>query len=238
MNWLNIELSTLRSEEYLGSEPTQRATWLNLVAYCADQENGGIISGCKEWGSRRWLQLLGITKEEVYSESKLWIWKGENIAVWNYPKSQEIAVKIKRSSGKKGGRPRKDNDTSDDKPHGYEDDKPHGSVSLKRKEKEGKEKEGKEKECNNKFTKPSVDEAKAYFSERGKVSDPSLEAEKFVDHFTSNGWKVGGKTAMRDWKSAVRNWEKRNAPTKRPEDSHKHLDPDKDYKLGFNLDEA
>lgn len=33
-----------------------------------------------------------------------------------------------------------------------------------------------------------------------------LEAQKFYDFFTSNGWKVGGRAAMRDWKAALRNW--------------------------------
>ena len=38
------------------------------------------------------------------------------------------------------------------------------------------------------------------------------EAAKFCDHFASNGWKVGGKAPMRDWKAAGRNW-MRNAGT-------------------------
>ena len=142
MNWLNIELSTLRSESYLGSDPVQRATWLNLMAYCADQENGGKICGGGEWGSRRWLQLLGITKEEVRAESCLWTWVDEDVVVWNYPKAKEAEVRAKRESGRKGGRPPK---TKAEKPDGYEVLKPHGSISLKRKGKEGK---GKEEERN------------------------------------------------------------------------------------------
>jgi len=45
---------------------------------------------------------------------------------------------------------------------------------------------------------------------------PKIEAEKFFDHFTSNGWKVGGRGVMRDWKAALRNWQ-RNA------DNFKHV---------------
>jgi hypothetical protein len=33
-----------------------------------------------------------------------------------------------------------------------------------------------------------------------------LEADKFFDHFSSNGWKVAGKAKMKDWKAAARNW--------------------------------
>ena len=35
---------------------------------------------------------------------------------------------------------------------------------------------------------------------------PELEAEKFFNHFQSNGWQVGGKTPMQDWKASARSW--------------------------------
>lgn len=35
---------------------------------------------------------------------------------------------------------------------------------------------------------------------------PLVEAEKFFNHFQSNGWLVGGKSKMKDWKAAARNW--------------------------------
>ena len=42
-----------------------------------------------------------------------------------------------------------------------------------------------------------------FFREMGY---PSLEAQKFFNHFQSNGWRVGGKAPMRDWQAAARNW--------------------------------
>jgi hypothetical protein len=56
------------------------------------------------------------------------------------------------------------------------------------------------------FKPPTVDEVRAYCDERGN----SLDAEQFVDHYTSNGWKVGGKAPMKCWRSAIRTWEKRH----------------------------
>lgn len=53
------------------------------------------------------------------------------------------------------------------------------------------------------FIKPSVDEIAAYCRERNNMIDP----EHFFDHYESNGWKVG-KVAMKDWKAAVRQWER------------------------------
>jgi hypothetical protein len=33
-----------------------------------------------------------------------------------------------------------------------------------------------------------------------------MEARKFFNHFESNGWKVGGKSPMKNWHAAARNW--------------------------------
>lgn len=56
------------------------------------------------------------------------------------------------------------------------------------------------------FSPPKVEEVKAYFQEKGLSSkDAKLEAEKFIDRYEANGWIVG-KTKMKDWKAAARNW--------------------------------
>ena len=56
-----------------------------------------------------------------------------------------------------------------------------------------------------KFIKPSFDEVAEYCKERGNNVNP----ENFIDHYTANGWKVGG-NPMKDWKASVRTWEKNN----------------------------
>lgn len=53
----------------------------------------------------------------------------------------------------------------------------------------------------NRFTQPTAEEVRAYCLEKGYKVDP----ERFVDFYTSKGWLVG-KTKMKDWKAAVRNW--------------------------------
>lgn len=50
---------------------------------------------------------------------------------------------------------------------------------------------------------PFLDEVKKYFLEKESTF---LEAEKFFNHFESNGWLVGGKTKMKNWQAAARNW--------------------------------
>ena len=53
------------------------------------------------------------------------------------------------------------------------------------------------------FQPPTVDEVREYCKERGNDVDP----ETFVDFYESKGWMVG-KTKMKDWKAAIRTWER------------------------------
>ena len=53
------------------------------------------------------------------------------------------------------------------------------------------------------FVPPTVDEVAAYCDERGNDVDP----QHFVDYYTARGWKIG-KNSMKDWKAAVRTWER------------------------------
>ena len=54
------------------------------------------------------------------------------------------------------------------------------------------------------FTPPTPDEVAAYCRERGNAVD----AERFCDFYASKGWRIGNQP-MKDWRAAVRTWEKR-----------------------------
>lgn len=51
--------------------------------------------------------------------------------------------------------------------------------------------------------KPTIEEVKQFFQQN---NFPELEAQKFFNYFSSNGWLVGGKTPMVDWQAAAQNW--------------------------------
>ncbi|CAG0961328.1 hypothetical protein ANRL2_00901 [Anaerolineae bacterium] len=55
----------------------------------------------------------------------------------------------------------------------------------------------------NKFSIPTLDEVRAYCLERGNGIDP----EAWHNHYGAKGWMIG-KAPMKDWKAAVRTWEK------------------------------
>lgn len=50
---------------------------------------------------------------------------------------------------------------------------------------------------------PELQNVIVFFKEK-KATE--IDAEKFYNHFQSNGWLVGGKSKMKDWKAAARNW--------------------------------
>lgn len=59
------------------------------------------------------------------------------------------------------------------------------------------------------FKPPTLEEVKAYCAERGNIVDP----QTFVDFYQGKGWMVG-KNKMKDWKAAVRTWEKNRENSK------------------------
>ena len=68
---------------------------------------------------------------------------------------------------------------------------------------------------------PTIEEAVFYAFE---IKLPKREADRFFDYFQSNGWKVGGKTAIKDWKAALRNW-RRNWEERNPEAARMERNP-------------
>lgn len=108
MIYLNLHLPSLRSPEFVGSEPLERATWVCLIAYCCEQENGGIIKGAAKWTDRQWQQTCGVLLSEVQFSKTMITMEGDDVSVLFYPLEQEIFTKkkreIARENGLKGGR--------------------------------------------------------------------------------------------------------------------------------------
>ena len=113
--------------------------------------------------------------------------------------------------GKQGGSKREANDKQNESKT-----EANGKQTASEKEKEGEREEEREKEKENdssisppvtpplkKFVPPRLAEVAEYCRSRGNGVDP----EKFCDFYASKGWKVGNQP-MKDWKAAVRTWEK------------------------------
>ena len=61
-----------------------------------------------------------------------------------------------------------------------------------------------EKKSGKRFSPPTLEDVEEYCISRNS----SVIPEKFIDYYSAIGWKIGGKSQMKDWKAAVRNWEK------------------------------
>ena len=126
----------------------------------------------------------------------------------DFEKYDEVCRK-RAESGKLGGRPKKANGFTEKqekakKANGfsekqknpdneYDHDNDHDKENIKRKI----------------FSPPTVDDVKAYCTERGNKVDP----QSFVYFYESKGWMIG-KNRMKDWKAAVRTWERSETKTR------------------------
>ena len=54
------------------------------------------------------------------------------------------------------------------------------------------------------FSPPTVEQVRTYCEERGN----GIDAAAFVDFYTARGWMLN-KTKMKDWRAALRTWERR-----------------------------
>lgn len=67
------------------------------------------------------------------------------------------------------------------------------------------------------FQKPTIKEIADYCSERKNKIDPAY----FFDYYETKGWKVG-KHKMTDWKSCIRNWERKD-PAEAPKEEKEYI---------------
>lgn len=103
MEWLNIHIAKqLRSPEAIGSAPAELGTWVRVLAYCCEQENGGRISGGASWKDRQWQQLCAVTIRELRAADRLIQFDGSDIVVNGYPAEKEAEVQRARRRGQAG----------------------------------------------------------------------------------------------------------------------------------------
>jgi hypothetical protein len=111
--------------------------------------------------------------------------KGTRLTVCNYATYQSLELDRGTESGKEGAH------------EGHE----RGTKGATNKNDNNNNKE-------NKFIPPSVEDVAEYCNSRSN----GICAASFIDSYKSKGWMVG-KSKMKDWKAAVRTWEKNKKKT-------------------------
>jgi hypothetical protein len=75
--------------------------------------------------------------------------------------------------------------------------------TLFNKDKKGKPQKLVPKTIKTPFLQPDEQDVKLFFT---KEQSEETEALRFFNHYTSNGWLVGGKSPMQDWQASARKW--------------------------------
>ena len=109
------------------------------------------------------------------------------------PKKQEEAKKAKKANGFSENQKKQGKAKKADNEYEYDNDNDLLKENTKRKV----------------FSTPTVDDVRAYCLERNNKVDP----QQFVDFYESKGWMIG-KNKMKDWKAAVRTWERSETKTR------------------------
>lgn len=52
---------------------------------------------------------------------------------------------------------------------------------------------------------PAIDDVRAYIQEKGY----NVDADRFMDYYEAQGWKLSNGNKMKNWQAAVRNWHQR-----------------------------
>jgi hypothetical protein len=65
VDWFRVDVAFVLSAEFLALPEAPRAHWLALAAYCAQQENGGVLKGAVAWRDREWSFSAGMRQRSV-----------------------------------------------------------------------------------------------------------------------------------------------------------------------------
>ena len=106
MRYFPVECASVTGTDFSCATFEQQGQWLNLMTYCASQENGGRIEGAAELPAVFFQRTLTMRKEEFESVCPLWTWDGQDLVVKFYPLQNQEKCETLRESGRKGGRNR------------------------------------------------------------------------------------------------------------------------------------
>jgi hypothetical protein len=170
------------------------ARYLQTLAPFSDEERGRIMTA---------MLIYSTTGESpAFDGNERFIWPTIQAQIDRDAAAYQEKCEKNRANGAKGGRPPKNQMVIPETERFLE--KPKKANTKTNRNTKSNDMEADKPPNRHKFFSPTVDEVKKYCQEQGY----SVDAERFVDHYESNGWMVG-RTKMKDWKAAVRNWSRK-----------------------------
>lgn len=157
---------------------------LEIVAFKMDETDRCYV----EYSYKKWSRLLGLRRNKLISFLTLTELELKTKVTLNHNK---IRIEIPNLLNKRDNYTRDKQQTSKTLP------------SIDREvEVEVDKEEDKKKKKGRRFAPPTVQQVEEYGQEIGY----EIDGNKFVDSYTTTGWKLKGGNAMKDWKAAVRTW--------------------------------
>lgn len=171
-------------------------SYIQSLSPFTDEERGKLVMA---------MMLYAATGEiPQFEGNERFMWPSLQMQIDRDIENYKVRCAKNKENGAKGGRPPKNRTVITETERLLEEPKKPNKNEKKKEKKKEKDKENSVADKPPKrhvFSPPTVAEVREYCLSEGYIVDP----DRFVDYYTSNGWIVG-KTKMKDWKAAVRNW--------------------------------
>ena len=180
--------------------------YLQTLAPFTDAERGRIMTAMLTYSTTG--------EMPIFEGNERYIWPTIQAQIDRDASAYQEKCAKNRANGAKGGRPPK-NQTDSEKTEQFSEKPKKAKTNTKtntNRNTKSNEMEADKPPTRNRFIPPTVDQVEAYCTEKGYTVD----SNRFVDYYTSNGWKVG-KNPMRDWKASVRTWNRKEQPNEKTE---------------------
>ena len=207
MNERNGWIKLLRATVYdplLNKDPEHLALWVHLLCSAAYEPTPALLGGKSiilqpgqlTTGRKQLAVNSGISESKVERTLKAF----ENAHLIEQQKTNKnrlisiLSWREAQSSEQQNEQPVNSQRTTTD----------HQADTFEEKKNERSEDRGADKPPHTRFVPPSLEEVQAYCAERKNA----IDAERFFDYYTANGWVQGKGKPLRDWRAAVRTWER------------------------------
>lgn len=137
MNYLNLELTMICREPFIDADTAEIGTWLRMMTYACQQENGGVLKGAALWSNEKLLKTCGVSKRDVLRCTRLLHKDNDDLILEAYPTEAAKTLAVKRVAARNASMKRWGHASDDASDDGHE----HGTTSES--VRKGKEKEGK-----------------------------------------------------------------------------------------------
>ena len=214
-NWFKLWTDILIDVKMCSLDHATFRAWILCLNLAAEMDDQGRLPDDDQIAWSMYMHQLRADEWEAARDElqkrKMLARKNGVLYVVNFVRRQgkDYAAKMRKSRyrGRKGNAPRDASGTPKGTPRGPR----RGEERRKEEEREEKERKENEKSAREKARPGSVEDVSTYMQEwaskEGHRINPNLQAQKFMNHFQTNGWLVGkAKNKMKDWEAAARNW--------------------------------